>query len=110
MALSKSIRVPRGLLITGKEGKTAHWILISEQAVWDRTINVLSLDSKQTKKQAACGKIQMLGSLAFINIEKSCPGNSAFYSMNFPCFSTQIIRHSCAKFHTKGSECVCLIV
>lgn len=110
MALSKCIRVPRELLRTGKEGKTVHWILISEQAAWDRTINVLSLGRRQTEKQVACGKIQMLGSLAFIITEQSCPGNSGFYSMKFPCFSTEIIRHSCAKFHTKGSVCVCLIL
>lgn len=78
MALSKRIRVPRGLLRTGKEGKTVHWMLLSEDEVWDKKIHVLSLDRKQIEKQAACGKIQLLGSLVFIITEQSHPGNSAF--------------------------------
>lgn len=44
MALSKCMRVPRGLLRTEKEeGETVHWVLLSEHAVWEKTICVLSL-------------------------------------------------------------------
>lgn len=78
MALSKCIRVPRELLRTGKEGKTVQWMLLPEHEAWPKTIHVLSLDRKQTEKWAACGKIQLLGSLVFIITEQSHPGNSAF--------------------------------
>jgi len=57
MALSKCMRVPRGLLRTEKEeGKTVHWVLLSEHAVWDKRIHVLSLGD-QKEKQAFYRKI-----------------------------------------------------
>lgn len=56
MALSKCIRVPRGQLRTGKEGKTVNWVLLSEHAVWDKTIHVLGLDRKKQKSELLVGK------------------------------------------------------